>query len=194
MNKLYLLIIIIIIILLFVLTCGNANNKSMVEHDIKHNTKLFISDKMQDTLLLFLNTIDNIPNFYDFPTNYIIELKDKNILKFRAMPSIYIIFNAKTGKETTWEILRGGCKINSKNVLVYSDFKNISNFINLDYLSIDFAKKIYDFTLSTSDNEDDCSIAKLPPNIEWIYKIHSIDSLELLSKEDYVSDTLFLHH
>ena len=184
MQKFYSLII----ILLVMYSCGSyTNNENSKKQIVSNNSNLFLSDKMQDTLIMFINRTDSIPNRYNSPTFYLLEFTKNRkgvVLKLTAAPFVYLAIPDKNLKDITWEILKGGCKIQDKKILVYSHIKNLSDFINLDELSIEFAQEIYDLIEKSEGKEEEYNpVADFYPISERIYKIHSIDSLELLSKK-----------
>jgi hypothetical protein len=141
---------------------------------------------MQDTLMMFIDEIDSIPNNYNLPTNYIVEFTKKNkvtILKLKAAPLVYLSIPDEQLNDITWQILKGGCKIKNKNILIYSEIDNLSDFVNTNELSIEFAKDVYKLftTHKTHIGGEYDDIMTILPISERIYKIYNTDSLELVS-------------
>ena len=154
------------------------------EHEAILQDRIFKSEKLQDTLILFLSSIDSIPNPFGAPTMYMVffdRIKSDTIVKFTAYPGLIKTINIDTGLEWDMkEYIIGGCKIASKAVIVYyNGITDFSNIICKDVLSMKFVED-NDF-FRTYEGIDHGW--KYSPISERRYKLINNDSLQLLYKQ-----------
>jgi hypothetical protein len=182
-----------IIFFLSLLCCNckpnkNENLSNTVETTIYTENRIFLSDKINDTLLLFVTSIDNnIPNPYNAPTMYIIiceKNKNDTTLRFYAYPGLIKevdidTHNNNIKKEISFKVI-GGKQIKSKPIIIYSDgFENLKGLIYEDSISIGFVND-NDFFYKYNGDMYDWSYY---PVTEWLYKLVNSDSLILLYKK-----------
>lgn len=172
----------IIIFILVITSCTYKENKkqeSVVEEEIleaTQPTKLFKISNIEDTLYNFMSLCDTIPNPYSgvkINFVYLSKVKNDTIIVFSENIGLPIIFDPKSKIE-----LKGGCKINNQNIVVYYDgIKELKDIVNEDILNIEYAYQI-DLKYEGEPWESDYYPSK------WKYKL-TRDSLITIKKFNF---------
>jgi hypothetical protein len=177
----------IIIITFFCFSCKSKKSEELsnqTDVNINIGNRIFLSEKINDTLLSFVTSIDDTPNPFDAPTMYMVvcsKSRKDTSLTFYAHPSLIGgMIDIQTGNQDTLFRLVGGRSVNNKPVIIYSyRFDNMDWLLYEDSLSIDFVNE-NDFFSKHKIEVDGWHYTPCP---EWEYKLVNNDSLVLISKQ-----------
>jgi hypothetical protein len=182
----------IIIITVFCFSCKSKKNEEVpkqMDENINIGNRIFLLENINDTLLSFVTSIDDTPNYFDAPTMYIVvcskSRKDTSLI-FYAYPGLMEGVYIQTENKNTPFIkdplfrLIGGKSVNNKPVIIYSNgFANVDGILHKDSLSIDFVDE-NDFFSKQKIEDDGWHYTPCP---EWRYRLVNNDSLVLISKQ-----------
>ncbi|MDR1554291.1 MAG: hypothetical protein LBS69_12655 [Prevotellaceae bacterium] len=177
--------IFIVIVAIFCFGCKSKKSEELskqTDANINIKNQIFLSEKINDTLLSFVTSI-NTPNSFDAPTMYMAvcsKNRKDTLLTFYAYPGLMEGIDTQTGNKDTLFRLIGGKSVNNKPVIIYSyRFENMNWLLSEDSLSIDFVNE-NDFFSKHEIKDDGWHYTPAP---EWRYKLVNRDSLILLDKQ-----------